>query len=99
VHAGAVVSGGSVIEARAKIDAGATVTKSVIADGAHVAAGAVVENSIIGRRAEIGPKARLDGVVVGEGAQVGGGNELANGIRIWTDATIPDAAIRFTPLP
>jgi mannose-1-phosphate guanylyltransferase len=99
VHAGAAVTGGSVIEARAKVDAGAQVTRSVIADGAHVAAGAVVENSIVGRRAEIGPRARLNGVVVGEGAQIGGGNELSNGIRIWTDASIPDAAIRFTPLP
>ncbi len=99
VHAGARISGGSVIEPRVKIDAGAQVTRSVIADGAHVAAGAVVEDSIVGRRAEIGPKARLYGVVVGEGAQVGAGNELANGIRIWTDATIPDASIRFTPLP
>jgi mannose-1-phosphate guanylyltransferase len=99
VHAGAAVTAGSVIEPRAKIDAGAQVVRSVIADGAHVAAGAVVEDSIIGRRAEIGPKARLFQVVVGEGAHIGAGNELANGIRIWTDALIPDASIRFTPLP
>jgi mannose-1-phosphate guanylyltransferase len=99
IHAGAAVTGGSVIGPRSKVDAGAQVIRSVIADGVHIAAGAVIENSIVGRRAEIGAKARLDNVVVGEAAQIGAGNELANGIRIWTDAVLPDAAIRFTPLP
>jgi mannose-1-phosphate guanylyltransferase len=99
VHPSAVISGGSVIGARAQVDGGATVHCSVVADGVHVSGGAVVAFSMIGRRAIVGRRSKLNTVVVGEGASIGEANELANGIRIWTDAVIPDNAIRFSPLP
>jgi mannose-1-phosphate guanylyltransferase len=99
VHPGAVVNGGSVIGPRARVDAGAQVTASVIGDGAHVATNAIVEGSLIGRRADIGARSVVAGAVVGEEARIGANNELTSGVRIWTDAVIPDAAIRFTPLP
>jgi mannose-1-phosphate guanylyltransferase len=99
VHASAVVSGGSVIGPRSRVDAGAHVRGSVVADGVHIAAGAIVDRSIIGRRAVIGTKSIVHHAVIGEGARIGASNELAAGIRIWTDAVIPDAAIRFSPLP
>ena len=99
VHAGAVVNGGSVIGPRARIDAGAQVTRSVIGDGVHIQSGAAVVDSIIGRRAVIGQRTILNRTMVGEAAVIGANNELAAGIRIWNDAVIPDAAIRFGPLP
>jgi mannose-1-phosphate guanylyltransferase len=99
VHASAVVSAGSVVGPRARIDAGAHVRGSVVADGVHIGAGAIVDRSIIGRRAVIGNHCSIHQAVVGEGARIGTGNELAAGIRVWTDAVIPDAAIRFSPLP
>jgi mannose-1-phosphate guanylyltransferase len=99
VHAGAVVSGGSMVGPRSQIDDGAQIIGSVIADGVHIGAGAVVERSLVGRRSDIGAGATLVDAVIGEGARVGADNELANGIRVWTDAVIPDASIRFTPLP
>jgi mannose-1-phosphate guanylyltransferase len=98
VQPGAVISGGSMIGPRSRIDDGAEVIGSVVDDGVHIATGARVERSMIGRRAYIGPGAVLTDAVIGEGARVGAGNELANGIRIWTDAVIPDASIRFSPL-
>jgi mannose-1-phosphate guanylyltransferase len=99
VHAGALVNGGSVIGPRARIDAGAQVTASVIGDGVHVATGAIVEGSLIGRRVDIGARSVVAGAVIGDEARIGANNELTSGIRIWPDAVIPDAAIRFTPLP
>lgn len=99
VHAGAVVNGGSVIGPRARVDAGAQVTRSVLGDGAHVAASATVIDSLVGRRAVIGPRSVVVGAVLGEGATVGANNELGTGIRIWNDAAIPDGAVRFSPLP
>jgi len=99
VHPSAVISGGSVIGPRSIVEAGATVHASVVADGVHIGSAAVIGFSLIGRRAVIGRKSKLNDVVVGEGAKIGDGNELTNGIRIWTDAVIPDQAIRFSPLP
>jgi mannose-1-phosphate guanylyltransferase len=99
VHPTAVISGGSVIGPRSIVEAGATVHASVVADGVHVGSAAVVGFSLVGRRAVIGRKSMLNDVVVGEGAKIGDGNELTHGIRIWTDAVIPDQAIRFSPLP
>jgi mannose-1-phosphate guanylyltransferase len=99
VHAGAVVNGGSVIGPRARVDAGAQVTGSVIGDGVHIQAGAAVVGSVVGRRAVIGQRTVVDSAVIGEGAVIGANNELSSGIRIWNDAVIPDAAVRFSPLP
>ncbi|HVS67974.1 MAG TPA: NDP-sugar synthase [Mycobacteriales bacterium] len=99
VHSGAVVNGGSVIGPRTKVDAGAQVTRSVVADGVHIAAGATVFNSLIGRRAKIGQRTVIANAVIGEGAEIGADNELTSGIRIWNDAAIADAALRFSPLP
>lgn len=99
VHPSAVISGGSMIGPRSHVEGGATVHCSVVSDGVYISGGAVVAFSMLGRRAVIGRRAKLNGVIVGEGATVGEANELANGIRIWTDAVIPDHAIRFSPLP
>ena len=99
VHAGAVVNGGSVIGPRARVDAGAQVTRSVLGDGVHVAPGATVVDSLVGRRAVIGPRTVVTGADIGDGATIGANNELSGGIRIWNDATVADAAIRFSPLP
>jgi mannose-1-phosphate guanylyltransferase len=99
VHPGAVISGGSMIGPRSRVDDGAHVIASVVDDGVHIAGGARLERSLVGRRAYIGAGVTLVDAVIGEGARVGANNELANGIRVWTDAVIPEAAIRFSPLP
>lgn len=99
VHPSAVISGGSVIGPRSRVDAGAQVQSSVVADGVHIGAGALIDRSIVGRRAVIGTRCHVSEAVIGEGARIGANNELAGGIRIWTDAVIPDAVIRFSPLP
>jgi mannose-1-phosphate guanylyltransferase len=99
VHAGAVVSGGSVIGPRSRVDAGAQVTRSVLADGVRIGAGATVVDSLVGRRAVIGARTVVSGAVIGEGATVGPNNELAAGIRVWNDACIEEGAVRFGPLP
>jgi mannose-1-phosphate guanylyltransferase len=99
VHTGAVVNGGSVIGPRTKVDAGAQVTRSVIADGVHIAPGATVFNSIVGRRTTIGQRTVIANAVIGEGVTIGADNELTSGIRIWNDAVIADGTLRFSTLP
>jgi mannose-1-phosphate guanylyltransferase len=92
--------GESLIDPEATVHSGAIVAGgSVIGPRSHVEAGARVMGSVIADGVHIGARSVLTEVVVGEGARIGGDNELANGIRIWTEAIIPDAAIRFSPLP
>jgi mannose-1-phosphate guanylyltransferase len=99
VHPSAVISGGAVIGPRSVVEAGAQVHSSVVADGVQISTSAVVVRSLLGRRAAIGAQTTVMDSVIGEGARIGADNELSNGIRIWTDALIPDGAIRFSPLP
>jgi len=99
VHPSAAVSGGSALAANVRIDADAVVDGSVLGDDVQVAAGARLTRCLVGAGARIGAGATLADAVIGDGAQIGANNDLAAGIRIWTGAVIPDAAIRFSPLP
>jgi mannose-1-phosphate guanylyltransferase len=56
----------------------------------------VVRSSAVGRSARIGDGAVLDGVVIGDRARIASGNELAHGLRVWPEAEIGPAAIRFS---
>lgn len=58
---------------------------------------AQVNASLIGARASVGARTVLDGTVVGDGAAVGADNELRAGARVWCEAQLPAAAIRFSP--
>ena len=92
----AKIGGGTTVGAGARIAAGATVHASVIAEDAVISEYAVVRDSIVGRGAHIGADTLLDGVVIGDGALIGARTELCGGARVWCDAVIPDAAIRFS---
>jgi mannose-1-phosphate guanylyltransferase len=97
VAADATVCDGSTVGLGAVVGSGAVVSGSVLQDGAWVGAGAVITDSVLGVGARVGERSRLAGVVVGDGGLVGADNELTTGARVWTDAVIPDAAIRFSP--
>jgi mannose-1-phosphate guanylyltransferase len=97
VAADATLSEGSTIGVGAVVGSGAVVSGSVLQDGAWVGAGAVVVDSVLGLGARVGERTRLTGVVVGDGALVGADNELITGARVWTDAVVLDATIRFSP--
>jgi mannose-1-phosphate guanylyltransferase len=99
VAADARITGGSAIGAGVTVDSAAVVSASVVADGAAIGAGAVLDRCLVGRGAQIGAGCRLADAVIGDDARVGADNELARGVRVWTGAVIPDAAIRFSPLP
>lgn len=96
VDAGAKVDGGSVVGARAVVEAGAQVSGSVLGDDCVVRAGASVTDSVVGIGARIEPGAVLRDVVVGDGAVVGPGNELLAGSRVWPGIVLPECAIRFS---
>ena len=96
VAAGATVTGGTVVGRKASVGEGALVDRSVVQDGAVVSGGAIIRSSVIGAGATVGPRTVLDGVVVGEGATVGADCELTAGARVWADAHLPDASIRFS---
>ncbi len=96
VAADAVLSGGSTVGAGSVIGSGALVEGSVLFDGAWVGAGAVVRDSVLGVGARVGERTILTGAVLGDGALVGADNELTSGARIWPNAVLPDATIRFS---
>jgi mannose-1-phosphate guanylyltransferase len=96
IEPGAKVGGGTVVGAGCYVGSDAEVDGSVLFDGAVVGQGAAVRSSAVGRSARIGDGAVLDGVVIGDRAQIGSGNELARGLRVWPDAEIGPAAIRFS---
>ncbi|MFH8606731.1 sugar phosphate nucleotidyltransferase [Streptomyces sp. NPDC018029] len=91
------LAAGTVVGAGARIGAGAVVHGSVVLDGAEVGAGADIRRSLIGARARVGRRTVLEGAVVGDGARVGADNELRTGARVWCEAVLPDAALRFSP--
>ncbi|MFJ8664101.1 sugar phosphate nucleotidyltransferase [Streptomyces sp. NPDC093795] len=92
----AKLTGGTVVGADAVVGEGARVTGSTILAGAIVEPGAVITDSLIGAGARIGARTVLTGAVIGDGAHVGPDNELRDGIRIWCNATLPPATIRFS---
>ncbi|WP_055618483.1 sugar phosphate nucleotidyltransferase [Streptomyces phaeochromogenes] len=96
VASDAKLTGGTVVGHGATVGEGARVSGSTILDGAVIAPGAVITDSLIGARAHVGARSILTGVVVGDGASVGPDNELREGVRIWCDAQIPAAALRFS---
>ncbi|MER7206993.1 NDP-sugar synthase [Streptosporangium sp. NPDC000239] len=96
VDAGAKVDGGSVVGARAVVEAGAQVSGSVLGDDCVIRAGASVTDSVVGIGARVEPGAVLRDVVVGDGAVVGPGNELLAGSRVWPGVVLPECAIRFS---
>ncbi|MFI7533216.1 sugar phosphate nucleotidyltransferase [Streptosporangium sp. NPDC049376] len=96
VDAGAKVDGGSVVGARAVVEAGAQVSGSVLGDDCVIRAGASVTDSVVGIGARVEPGAVLRDVVIGDGAVVGPGNELLAGSRVWPGVVLPECAIRFS---
>ncbi|WP_103530496.1 NDP-sugar synthase [Streptomyces sp. SM11] len=92
----AKLTGGTVVGADAVIGAGARIDGSTILAGAVVEAAAVITDSLVGAGARIGGRTVLAGAVIGDGAQVGADNELRDGVRIWCDAVLPDASVRFS---
>ncbi|MFI8104211.1 sugar phosphate nucleotidyltransferase [Streptomyces sp. NPDC086023] len=92
----AKLSGGTVIAEGAEVGAGTTVHGSAVLAGAVVEPGAVITDSLIGAGARVGARTHLTGAVVGDAAVVGADNELREGTRIWCEATLPPATIRFS---
>lgn len=96
VAADAKLTGGTVVGERAVIGAGARISGSTVLAGAVVEPGAVITDSLIGADAVIGARCVLAGAVIGDGAKLGPDNELRDGVRVWCDAVIPGAALRFS---
>ncbi|MFF4351522.1 sugar phosphate nucleotidyltransferase [Streptomyces sp. NPDC001530] len=96
VASDAKLTGGTVVGEGAYVGEGARVTGSTILEGAVVEPGAVITDSLIGARARIGERTILTGAVIGDGAAIGPDNELRDGVRVWCNAQIPPAALRFS---
>ncbi|MGW1030054.1 sugar phosphate nucleotidyltransferase [Streptomyces sp. NPDC002577] len=96
VASDAKLTGGTVIGENALIGEGARISGSTVHAGAVVEPGAVITDSLIGAGARIGARTVLSGVVVGDGATIGADNELREGVRVWCNAELPPAAVRFS---
>ncbi|WP_449597348.1 sugar phosphate nucleotidyltransferase [Nonomuraea endophytica] len=92
----AKVVGGTVVGAGARVEAGATVTGSILLDGCVIGAGATVTDSVVGAGARIAAGAVIRDALIGDRAVVGAGNELQAGIRVWPDVHLPDCAVRYS---
>ncbi|MEU6391198.1 NDP-sugar synthase [Streptomyces sp. NPDC046939] len=92
----AKLTGGTVVGEGARIGEGARVFGSTVLDGAVIEPGAVITDSLIGRHARVGARTIVTGAVVGDGAHVGADNELQTGVRIWCEAHLPAASVRFS---
>jgi len=96
VTEGATLSGGTVVGPGATVSPGARVSGSLLMAGARVGPDAVVTDSVVARDSRVGAGCVLVDAVVGDRARVGAGNELRAGLRVWCDAVLPDAAVRFS---
>jgi mannose-1-phosphate guanylyltransferase len=92
----AVITDGTIVGAGAVVEAGSTVSGSVIFDEAVVAKGAWIRNSVLGRGAKVASGSMLDGAILGDGAIVGPGNELGDGLRLWPGIELPPTAVRMS---
>ncbi|GAA0625279.1 NDP-sugar synthase [Streptomyces crystallinus] len=92
----AKLTGGTVVGERAVIGAGARITGSTILADAVIEPGAVITDSLVGAGSVVGARCVLSGAVIGDGAVVGPDNELRDGVRVWCEANIPGAALRFS---
>ncbi|MGW3492448.1 sugar phosphate nucleotidyltransferase [Streptomyces sp. NPDC001020] len=92
----AKLTGGTVVGEGAFVGQGARIHGSTLLSGANVEPGAVITDSLIGARSRIGERSVITGAVIGDGAVVGADNELRDGVRVWCDANIPAAAVRFS---
>ena len=92
----AVLIGGTVIGANAKIASGARLDGAVIFDEAVVEDGAVVERSIVGFGARVGAGALVRDTVIGDHAVIGARCELLRGARVWPGVQLPESGIRFS---
>ncbi|WP_331445463.1 NDP-sugar synthase [Streptomyces xanthochromogenes] len=92
----AKLTGGTVVGHGAVVGAGARIVGSAILADAVVEPGAVITDSLVGAGARIGARTVLSGAVVGDGARVGPDNELREGVRVWCDALLPAASLRFS---
>jgi mannose-1-phosphate guanylyltransferase len=91
------LAGGTAVGPGCVIGAGAVVEGSVLFADVWVAAGAQIRDSVIGTGARVGERSVLQDSVLGDRALVGADNELSGGARVWVDAVLPDATIRFSP--
>ncbi|MDH2427825.1 NDP-sugar synthase [Sphaerisporangium sp. TRM90804] len=96
VSPSAKLSGGTVVGARAVVDAEAAVHGSVLDDDCHIESGATVSESVVGAGARIRSGAVVHDAVIGDGAVVGADNELRSGMRVWPGVHLPPCAIRFS---
>ncbi|GAA3489134.1 NDP-sugar synthase [Streptomyces cremeus] len=92
----AKLTGGTVIGADAVVGEGARIEGSTVLAGAVIEPGAVIQDSLVGAGARIGSRTHLVGAVIGDGARVGADNELRDGVRVWCDAVLPAASVRFS---
>lgn len=92
----AVINNGSFIGDNAVIKSESIVSGSAVFNGAFIGEECIIENSIIGKNAVIAKGTIVKDSIIGDRAWVGSGNELINGIRVWTDTVVQDESIRFS---
>ena len=90
VEPGAVVADFSVVGAGCRIEAGASVKRSVLFDGVHVRAGAQLRGCAVGTDAVVGEGAQLfEESVVGSRSEVGARACLHAGVKLWPGKALP----------
>ncbi len=92
---GADVTGGTAVAGGARIDAGSSVRGSIVMAEADIGPDCDIADSVIGSNAVLAAGCVVRDAVIGDRAQLGEANELAAGVRLWSDAVIPAGALKF----
>lgn len=91
IAANAVVGANSVIGQNAHIGAGASIRRSILGDNAHIGEDSQLRGCLIAGGTRIQPGAQVyENAVIGAGCTIGRGAEIASGVRVWPDKSIPD---------
>jgi mannose-1-phosphate guanylyltransferase len=90
------VNGGSFIDDNVVVKGHSKIVGSAIFSSATIGENCIIKNSIIGSNAIIASGTVIKDAIIGNRAWIGSDNELINGARVWTDATIADKSIRFS---
>jgi mannose-1-phosphate guanylyltransferase len=93
---GAAITGPTVLGNGCRVGEEAEIEGTVAWDGAVFGTKSICRNSIVGTGANVGAESRMEGLsILGDDVNLGEGNHLANGVRIWPGAILPDRSISF----
>ena len=90
---GARIGPYSVLGSGVYVQAGASVTRSTVAEGTSIGEGAELDGALVGRSCKVGDKARLlEGSTIGDEVEVGEGATVSAGVSVFPNESVESGA-------